>query len=264
MDRIILGILGALALAAFAALPAGLAGNVAAGLAVAAAVALGTAVVARQAGLERGGARPMRFDDGALDPVWAAIALAALLFVLLSDASMPDGKAILLVGGITAIGSWLAYRRRLDDRRRAVAVALAAEIRVNAEVTYYSLAPELLAALSAKPDGFKPFAVPVPPAYPVYVGNQEALGLLPPAVVGAVVRFYEVDESMTQAYNALGLDAFHALERDRQNQLYAHIGERMANDYLPTTCRALEGLMAVVGGPADLPDFLAPAAGGRR
>lgn len=184
-------------------------------------------------------------------------AVAVTLLAHGNGLAIDQGTAILVVGLTAAIGSFTEYRRRLDDRRLSVAVALSAEIRVNAEVTYLSLAPEVLAQLTAKPRGFKPFAVPVPPDYPVYVGNQDALGLLRPEVVAQVVRFYELDESLTQAYNALGMDAFHQLERDRQNQLYAYIGERMAAEYLPTARRALEGLAAMAGEKADLPAFLA-------
>ena len=252
----VLGVCGALALLILVALPDPLAGAAAMGVGAVLLFVLAVGAMLARIVAQTPDGGPLRLDDGRLDPVWATLALIVLLVIVVGDVALPDGKAIVLVGGITAIGSWLAYRRRLDDRRRSVAVALSAEIRVNAEVTYLSLAPEVLASLGAKPEGFKPFAVPVPPDYPVYVGNQDALGLLPPGVVAFVVRFYEVDESMTQAYNALGMAAFHGLERDRQNQLYAYIGERMEADYLPTTRRALEGLASVLGESPELPDFL--------
>lgn len=249
VDGMVLGALAALALAAFAVLPAGLAGQVAAGLAVTGAIGGGLVLAGR--------ALPHGRDHRASDPLFAALGIGALALVLLADLGLTDGKAVLLVGGITAIGSWLAYRRRLDDRRRAVAVALAAEIRVNAEATWLGLAPDVMAVLAAKPEGFKPYAVPVPPDYPVYVGNQEALGLLPAAAVQAVVSFYESDEFMTQAYNALGTDAFHGLSRERQNHLYAHITERMEGEYLPTARSALVTLAEALGEEPDLPAFLA-------
>jgi hypothetical protein len=185
-----------------------------------------------------------------------SVAVAVTLIAHCNGLAIDQGTAILVVGLTAAIGSFFEYRRRLDDRRQSVAVALSAEIRVNAEVTYLSLAPAVLAQLATKPKGFRPFAVPVPPDYPVYVGNQDALGLLPPCVVADVVRFYEVDESLTQAYNALGMQAFHRLERERQNQLYAYIAERMEADYLPTARRALDGLAAVAKVEPDLPAFL--------
>lgn len=249
VDGIVLGALAAVGLAAFAALPAGLAGQVAAGVAVAGAIALGAVLVGR--------ALPLGRDHRARDPLWAALGIVALAVVLLADLGLSDGKAVLIVGVITVVGSLVAYHRRLDDRRRAVAVALTAEIRVNAEATWLGLAPEVMAVLTAKPEGFKPYAVPVPPDYPVYVGNQEALGLLPAAAVRAVVSFYESDEFMTQAYNALGTDAFHGLARERQNQLYAHITERMEGEYLPTARRALTTLAEALGEAPDLPAFLA-------
>jgi hypothetical protein len=203
-------------------------------------------------------ARAEWFDGGT--QVLAAVAAALVLLAVVATLPIEDGEAILIVGVIASVGSLVEYRRRLVERRRAVAVALAAEILVNAKATWGGLSPEVMAALAAKPDGFKPYAVPVPPDYPVYAGNQEALGLLPAEAVRQVVSFYETDEFMTQAYNALGTAAFHQLERERQNRLYEHITERMEEEYLPAARRALVALAAVSGeAPLDLPPFLASA-----
>ncbi|WP_144186243.1 hypothetical protein [Elioraea rosea] len=243
-DAVVLGTIGGLAFLILAMLPAGPAQEAATALLILAAVAVVSLLAHRSGWL----------DGGAM--VVLAVATAGLLLVLLAALPVSDAEAILLVGIITATGSLVEYRRRLEERRRAVAVALAAEIRVNAEATWLGLSPDVMATLAAKPAEFSPFVVPVPPQYPVYVGNQDTLGLLPPAAVRFVVSFYETDEFMTQAYNVLGTEGFHDLPRERQNQLYAHITERMRGEYLPVARRALEELAVAIGESPDLPGFL--------
>ena len=130
----------------------------------------------------------------------------------------------------------------------------AAEILVNARATLDGAGPAAMADLAKRPVWHKPFIVPVPPDYPVYVGNQEALGLLPAEAVRHVVSFYETDAFMTLAYNVLGPPAFHALERARQNAPYAHITDRRTADDIPAARRALTALAEVAGEPASLPE----------
>jgi len=244
-DALVLGIVGGLAVLVLAVrvlpLP-----WVAVGLGLAAAAALAPSMIRA--------ARAEWFDGGT--QVLAAVAVALVLLALVAKLPIEDGEAILIVGVIASVGSLVEYRRRLEERRRAVAVALAAEILVNARATLDGVGPAVMADLAKRPVWHKPFIVPVPPDYPVYVGNQEALGLLPAEAVRHVVSFYETDEFMTRAYNVLGTPAFHALERARQNALYAHITRRMEDDYLPTARRALEALAAVAGEKPELPDFL--------
>jgi uncharacterized membrane protein YgdD (TMEM256/DUF423 family) len=222
---------------------------------VGALVGLAAVVAAALVAARRGvPARPDWLDGGTQVLVALAVALVAL--ALVARLPIEDGEAILIVGVIASVGSLVEYRRRLEERRRAVAVALAAEILVNLRATCAGIGPEVMADLAKRPVWHKPFVVPVPPDYPVYAGNQEALGLLPAAAVRHVVSFYETDEFMTQAYNVLGTAGFHALERARQNALYAHITRRMEDDYLPTARQALEALAAVAGEKPELPDVL--------
>jgi hypothetical protein len=220
-------------------------------------VLVGVAVLATLAlpGLRRlRAARPDWLDGGT--QVLAAVGLALVLLALVAKLPIDDGEAILIVGVIASVGSLVEYRRRLEERRRAVAVALAAEILVNARATLDGLGPAVMADLAKRPVWHKPFVVPVPPDYPVYVGNQEALGLLPADAVRHVVSFYETDEFMTQAYNVLGTPAFHALDRARQNALYAHITNRMTSDYIPAARRALLALASVAREEPALPEAL--------